>query len=304
MVGEQSPHDIRRGRTRVPLNWLAHGAGMLAMLATLVRPASAEPIRSGLHKQTVIIRETTIEIYTYRPTNCRIEGLLLAFHGSERNPRAARRAARPLAERGCLVLLAPYFDMERFPLARYDWGGVVIAGKVQPADARTGHLAIELVTWARREVGEALPYSMIGHSAGAQFLARLAAFVPNTARRIVVANAGAHVFPSLNANAPYGFGKAFAPDVAEEAMKRYLNQPLTFMLGEADTDENDPAVGSAAMAQGKSRFERGLNTFEAGRRLAERNGWPFGWHLVRVPGVGHSSLRMYAAPQAAQALAP
>jgi len=286
------------------MNCLGLRAGMLAVLFALSGSASAGPIMSGLHAQTVVVRDTPIEVYTYRPEKCRIEGLLLVFHGSERNPRAARRAARPLADRGCFVLLAPYFDQERFPLERYNWGGVVIAGIPQPAEARTGYLAIELVAWARSEFGEVLPYTMIGHSAGAQFLARLAAYVPHEARRIVIANAGAHVFPSLEINAPYGFRKVFAPNVAEDALRHYIAEPLTFMVGEADTDENDPTVGRAARAQGKSRLERGLSTFEAGKLLAEKRGWPFGWRLVRVPGVGHSSLRMYAAPQAGEALAP
>lgn len=286
------------------MNWLTRGAGMLAMLATLVHPASAEPIKSGLSRQTVIVGDTPIEVYTYRPTNCRIEGLLLAFHGSERNPRAARKAARPLADRGCLVLLAPHFDQERFPVALYNWGGVVIGGKLQPSESRTGHFATKLASWARSEIGEASFYMMIGHSAGAQYLARLAAFVPHEAKRIVIANAGAHVFPSVELNAPYGFGKVYAGDEAEKALLHFLAQPLTFMQGEEDTDENDPAAGRAAKSQGKSRLERGLNAFEAGRKLAESRGCPFGWRLIKVPGVGHSSLRMYGAPQAAEALAP
>jgi len=239
---------------------------MLAILGTLILPASAEPIKSGLHSQTVIVRDTPIEVQTYRPSNCRIQGLLLAFHGSERNP----RAARPLADRSCLILLAPYFDNARFPLARYNWGGVVVDHKLQPPEGRTGHLAIDLVAWARREVGEPLPYMMIGHSAGAQFLARLAAFVHNEAKRIVIANAGAHVFPSVEVNAPYGFGKLYAADEADKALLHFLAQPLTFLQGEEDTDENDPAAGRAAKSQGKSRLERGLSTFEAGRKLAER----------------------------------
>src|SRR5262245_41141559 len=103
----------------VRMNWLTSTAAMLAIFATLIRPSLAEPIKSGLHSQTVIVRDTPIEVQTYRPLNCRVQGLLLAFHGSERNPRAARQAARPLADRGCLILLAPYFDNARFPLARY-----------------------------------------------------------------------------------------------------------------------------------------------------------------------------------------
>jgi poly(3-hydroxybutyrate) depolymerase len=286
------------------MNRLTSTAAMLAILGTLILPASAEPIKSGLHSQTVIVRDTPIEVQAYRPSNCRIQGLLLAFHGSERNPRAARQAARPLADRSCLILLAPYFDNARFPLARYNWGGVVVDHKLQPPEGRTGHLAIDLVAWARREVGEPLPYMMIGHSAGAQFLARLAAFVHNEAKRIVIANAGAHVFPSVEVNAPYGFGKLYAADEADKAMLHFLAQPLTFLQGEEDTDENDPAAGRAAKSQGKSRLERGLSTFEAGRKLAESRRCPFGWRLIKVPGVGHSSLRMYGTPQAAEALAP
>src|SRR5262245_5009756 len=39
------------------------------------------------------------------------------------------------------------------------------------------------------------------HSAGAQYLVLLAAFVPHEAKRIVIANAGAQVFPSVELNA-------------------------------------------------------------------------------------------------------
>ena len=279
-------------------------AGLVAALAATTGAVSAKPITSGMGSQMVVVRDTPIEVYTYRPENCRVQGLLLVFHGSERNPRAARKAARPLADRSCLVLLAPYFDQGRFPLARYNWGGVVIGGKLQPSESRTGYIATELASWARSEIGEASSYMMIGHSAGAQYLARLAAFVPHEAKRIVIANAGAHVFPSVELNAPYGFGKVYAGDEAEKAMLHFLAQPLTFMQGEEDTDENDPAAGRAAKSQGKSRLERGLNAFEAGRKLAESRGCPFGWRLIKVPGVGHSSLRMYGSPQAADALAP
>ena len=121
------------------MNRLTSTAAMLAIFGTLIRPASAEPIKSGLHSQTVIVRDTPIEVQTYRPLNCRIQGLLLAFHGSERSPRAARQAARPLADRGCLILLAPYFDNARFPLARYNWGGVVVDHKLQPPESRWTH---------------------------------------------------------------------------------------------------------------------------------------------------------------------
>ena len=171
-------------------------------------------------------------------------------------------------------------------------------GVVQDPADWTGNLALDLVAWARTQEGKPLTYSMIGHSAGAQFLERLAAFVPHEARLIVIANPGAHVMPTMEVNAPYGFGKVYSGSAGDEALKRYLSQPLVMMLGENDT-EPDPRDGAGARSQGANRLDRGLRTFNQARQLAAGRGWPFNWKLIRVPGVGHSSKKMYAAPEAA-----
>ncbi|HEY9360298.1 MAG TPA: hypothetical protein VIQ50_07695 [Xanthobacteraceae bacterium] len=108
------------------------------------------------------------------------------------------------------------------------------ACSVQDGRDFTGRLVLDLVDWVRREEGRPIAYSLFGHSAGGQFLDRLAAFVPTEARRIVVANAGSYVFPSLEIDAPFGLGKVYSGTQGEAALRRYLEQPLTIYLGQGD----------------------------------------------------------------------
>ncbi len=174
---------------------------------------------------------------------------------------------------------------------------------VQNPSDWSGRLVLALVDWARQQDGRPLAYSLLGHSAGGQFLERLAAFVPTQAKRIVVANPGSYVFPSLEIAAPYGLGKIYAGAEGEAQLRRYLELPLTIHLGEADTrDDRDDS--SEARAQGASRHQRGVNTFNAARTLAQSRGWTLNWRLVELPGVGHNAQKMFAAKQVSDALSP
>jgi len=106
-------------------------------------------------------------------------------------------------------------------------------------------------TWcASRKGVRPIAYSLFGHSAGGQFVDRLAAFVPTEARRIVVANAGSYVFPSLEINAPFGLGKVYSGTEGEAALRRYLAQPLTIYLGQGDTRDDERTDYPEALAQG------------------------------------------------------
>src|SRR5262244_3909057 len=170
------------------------------MLGALLRamPVAAAPIATG--RQIADVNGAPMVVFTYRPAGCSDPSLLLVFHGIARNARTYRDDARALADRLCLLVIAPVFDKRAFPTWRYQRGGIVKEGVVQDAREWSGTQVLDLVAWAP------LAYSLLGHSAGAQFLDRLAAFVPTEARRIVIANAGSYVFPSLEVGAPYGLG--------------------------------------------------------------------------------------------------
>jgi pimeloyl-ACP methyl ester carboxylesterase len=76
-------------------------------------------------------------------------------------------------------------------MARYQRGGLVGAdGAVQPPERWTYASIPRMVARVRELEGKPeLPYYLIGHSAGGQFLVRMAAFLPGEAERIIAANA-------------------------------------------------------------------------------------------------------------------
>ena len=266
--------------------------------------ALADPIAMGSGRQTVDLDGIRLNVFTYRPDGCADLSLLLVFHGNARDADRYRDDARALADKNCLLVVAPRLDRRTFPLWRYQHGGVVKDGVAQDPRDWTGRLVPALVDWVRTQEGRPLAYSLLGHSAGAQFLDRLAAFVPTEARRIVVANPGSYVFPSLQIAAPYGLGKVYAGADGEAQLRRYLEQPLTIYLGQRDVSADDRDPSPEAQAEGASRYQRGRNAFSAGKALAQARGWPFNWRLVELPGVGHNARKMFAAPQASEALAP
>ena len=276
----------------------------LATTALLAGTASGQTIGPGDGEQSVALPKATLGLFTYRPANCSAKLLLLVFHGVNRDAGPYRDRARPLADRLCAVVIAPLFDKERFPRDLYQYGGIVQNGIV----AKPGHRAVDLVeplvAWGRAAVGSPqMPYVLLGHSAGAQFVDRVAAFTASDAARIVVANPSTWVMPSLVDAAPFGFGGVVPTAIAEEALQTYLARPLVVLLGEADTGTRHLAIGPEAMAQGPYRLARGRNAFRTARQVAQQHHWAIDWTLVEVPGVGHDAAAMLSAPQTAAALA-
>ena len=275
---------------------------LFAAVLLIASPAWADPIGRGPGEQDVDLRGTRFTIFTYRPKPCPDPALLLVFHGVSRNADGYRDHARPIADRACMIVVAPLFDEKRFPGWRYQRGGVERKGVLQNPRNWTGHYVVALIDWVRRTEGRPLDVYMIGHSAGGQFLSRLAAFLPTDAKRIVIANPSTHVLPSLKTNAPFGMGGLYPEGEGQEKLQRYLATPVTIFLGKEDTGDKDRNDSPEARAQGETRFERGLNTFAAGQELSKSRGWRFDWRLVQLPGVGHSARKMFSSDEALMAL--
>jgi poly(3-hydroxybutyrate) depolymerase len=178
-------------------------AAVAAALVLFAVAAAAAPIAPDSGEQTADLAGTDIVISTYRPSKCVDPSLLLVFHGVTRNAAGYRDSARGLADRNCMIVVAPLFDKQRFPGWRYQRGGIVDRDAIQKPQEWTGNIVIDLVDWVRKQERRELNYSLIGHSAGGQFLSRVAAFVPTQARRIVIANPSTYVVPSLKVDAPF-----------------------------------------------------------------------------------------------------
>jgi dienelactone hydrolase len=276
----------------------------VAAATAFAADVAAAPMPVGPSQQMIQLGNLNMEIFTYRPDNCRDPSLLLVFHGVARNAPGYRDDVRTVADTNCMLVVAPLFDKERFPGSRYQMGGIVDRRGIQDPRSWTGNLVLELVQWARREERRPMDYYLIGHSAGGQFLSRVAAFVPTEAKRIVIANPSTHVFPTLQVAAPFGLGGVYRGSAAETQLRRYLEQPVTILLGEDDNGDEELDESPGAMAQGRTRYERGLNVFQQAQKIAMDRRWRFNWRLVEIPSVGHNARKMFSAQHVFDALKP
>ena len=257
------------------------------------------PIPRGKSCVETFIGDDRVDIHTYKPSTRPGNGILLLFHGKGRKADVMLNAARRIADRQGINLVAPHLPRENFPNWRYHRAGTFREGTILPRREWTMPLVTELADWSRQALNApTVPVYMYGHSAGGQFLSRIAAYgtTETEAQRIVIANPSVHVSPSLDEPVPYGFGKGFKARRGERLLKAYLCQPITIYVGSEDTAEKHLVNNAAARRQGPHRLARAQNIYRTGRRLARERNWEFNWQIVIVENVGHSSREMLRAP--------
>ncbi len=279
--------------------------GLGALFWSTVFPALAAPLPVGRAQFQVPYADAPVTLFTYKPAGYAGGPLLVVFHGVVRNADHYREFAITLAERFGVLVVAPQLDEAAFPEEWYQRGGLLAAdGTAKPREQWMFNVVGAIVAGVRAKEGKPdLPYYLIGHSAGAQFLVRLAAYLPGEAKRIVAGNAGSLLFPSTDHAFGYGLG-GLPPELRDDAMlRRYFAAPLTLYLGTADvTPRRRFDASEAAMRQGPHRYGRNLAFYSMAEKMAKERGWTFNWRKVEVPGVEHDAARMFAAAQAEDAL--
>ena len=249
-----------------------------------------------------------VPVHTYRPASvdaAKTDRVLFVMHGTLRNGAEYRDKWIPLAEKYKALVLVPEFTRESFPGGMYNRGNV--RGQDDKTDVASSAWTFSLIerlfafykTATRNPVDG---YSIYGHSAGGQFVHRLVEFLPTARiRHAVAANAGYYTLPTKTED-EYPFSRAGTPDESEAARRAIFGKRLTILLGEADTDPNDPDLYHSPEAdkQGLTRFERGKYFYAAAQAATAKDNLPLNWRLVTVPGVGHSNEKM--APAAAKVM--
>ena len=220
--------------------------------------------------------------------------IVFVMHGSEsQTARQACDLASPYIEPLNAIVLAPQFAEEYFPGDAYMFGNMIAAAGNVLAKSAWALTAIErLFDIVRVEMGlNRDEYDIVGFSGGAQFVHRLALFVPEARfRRAVAASAGRYAFPSWSEKFPYGLaGSPIDPKDLAKAFSRNL----VVLLGDRDITDREREPGS--MAQGTTRFARGLRFFATATDEAAALGVSLRWELRIVPGVDHSPLPMVRA---------
>jgi pimeloyl-ACP methyl ester carboxylesterase len=163
---------------------------------------------------------------------------------------------------------------------------------------------------------------LVGHSAGGQFTQRYAAGgrAPETLRGVtigyVTANPSSYLY--LNSYRPIGknlwescpgyndykYGLERRNEYCsvlndEQIRQHYINRQVTYLLGSADTDQDqDLEMDCAANVQGGTRFQRGRFYYSSIRTF-----FPSAQHdMVIVPGVGHDHDAMFNSTQGKTAI--
>jgi poly(3-hydroxybutyrate) depolymerase len=244
-----------------------------------VDPGSKHPITVWYCRPPVMAADTRI---------------VFVMHGSESDTaRQACSLASQYIQPLNALILAPQFEEQYYPGDAYTFGNMIDAsGKALPKSAWALTSVERLFDLVRDELGlQRTEYDIVGFSGGAQFVHRLTLFVPEARfRRAVAASAGRYAFPSWSAKFPYGL--AGSP-IDRTALSKAFSRNLVVLLG--DRDLTDREREEQSMAQGATRFARGLRFFATASDEAAALGVPLRWELRIVPGVDHSPRPMVTA---------
>jgi poly(3-hydroxybutyrate) depolymerase len=234
-----------------------------------------------------------MRVYYHQPTTYRPDSpILMVLHGVKRNADWYRDVWRELSDRYGVLVLAPEFDMARFPGGRgYGRGNMRAKGGDPLPQAEWAFNAVEsLFDAARGWTGSKRgAYLMFGHSAGAQFVHRMVTFMPQLRlERAVAANAGWYTMADSMQKYPYGLDGA---GLTVAALRTAFARNMTVLLGDADDDPQGRFLHNTppAKRQGAHRFARGLAYFERATAAAVRIGADFAWTLEIAPGAAHST---------------
>lgn len=227
-----------------------------------------------------------VKVYTYRPRKCDSTcPIMFVMAGVKRDASNYRTYWEFAADRYGFIVIAPEF-LAWPKAALYNLGDV----KDQPDREKWAYSVIEHLFDEMRDGQK--DYRIFGHSAGGQFVQRMALFLPeNRASVMVAANPGWYTMPEWRKDKgaepfPYSLVNA---RVGEAELRQALAKRFILMVGEQDTDPDDENLNKSAgaMKQGEMRVERGENFFKAATGAANDLGVKLNWELVEVPNVAH-----------------
>jgi poly(3-hydroxybutyrate) depolymerase len=271
---------------------------MALLLAVLAQPAAAAtPVPSGKWSFVFTDRkgqaDRPVRVYTYRPRQCDSTcPVQFVLHGVSRTASNYRDYWELAADRYGLIIIAPEFSKKDWPrAASYNLGDT----QAQSDREKWTYSVIEHLFDEMRDGQK--DYRIFGHSAGAQFVHRFMMLLPdNRASLAIAANAGWYAMPEWRKDKtdfrwPHSL---VGSPVGEAELRKALSRKLYVMLGEADTDAEDPDLNESegSKKQGATRLDRGEAFFSAATAAARDLGVKFAWELSYVPGVGHDGAKM------------
>ena len=270
---------------------------LVAFLAALASQVvlAATPVPSG--RWSFVFNDARgrpdrpVKVYTYRARKCDSTcPIVFVMAGVKRDASNYRTYWESEADRYGLILIAPEF-LAWPKAALYNLGDVTD----QPDREKWAFSVIEHLFDEMRDGQK--DYRIFGHSAGGQFVQRMALFLPNNRASVMVAaNPGWYTMPEWRKDKgadpfPYSLVNA---RVGEAELRQALTKRFILMVGEKDVDPDDENLNKSAgaMKQGEMRVERAENFFKAANAAANDLGVKLAWELVEVPDIAHSGESM------------
>jgi dienelactone hydrolase len=269
------------------------------LCAAMQRSAMTNPTEGATGRRAFALRSTsrTIEAEFFVPKlhDASLTPILIVLHGVLRNPGQYLEPWLPFASSNGYAVIAPHFSRREFPgSGAYNQGGLFSPdGRLRPKELWAFQVIEDLFDAVRDWIGSnVLRYDLYGHSAGAQFVHRMLMLCPESRASIAIAaNAGWYTMPTFDLDYPYGLRGL---SLAEEQFRRALEVRLVLLLGEEDSDPNDPSLRKSdlALEQGAHRLERGLGFYRRAVESASEWGVQLAWTEQKIPGVGHDQEAM------------
>jgi pimeloyl-ACP methyl ester carboxylesterase len=258
--------------------------------------AAATPIPDGKWRfQFVDAKgrpDRPLDVYTYRPRACDSRcPIVFVMHGVKRDASHYRDYWELPADRHRVIVVAPTFAQKQWPrAAAYNLGDMAD----QADREKWAYSAIEHLFDEVRDGQDG--YAIFGHSAGGQFVQRMALFrADNRATAMVAANPGWYAMPEWRKDRGDAFPYSMQGSPAgEPELRQALGKRFVLLLGERDDDPEDHNLNtsSGARRQGASRVERGENFFKAATAAAQDLGTRFAWEMHEVPDTAHDGEAM------------
>lgn len=269
--------------------------------------ARAEPIKLPVGKSQFEFVDKKgdstrpVKVWMFVPESCDTKcPLQFVMHGVKRNGEEYLDNWVAFAKERNFIVITPEFSRQYFP----EDDDYSLGRSTTEKDPNKWTFAVpeHLFDELKSRYGfTADTYRMFGHSAGGQFVHRMHLFIPqHRANPIIAANAGWYTEFEWGmlfaARFKYPYNTSGSP-IDDARTKAALSRPFVLMLGDKDTDLNDPNLNKSAGANlsGLNRYARGQNFFDNARRASQRLNVSFPWQLQVVRGVAHDNPGMAAA---------
>lgn len=250
-------------------------------LATSIVPR-AKPLERGVLLHRVLQTDARQQYWLYVPKQGGAgRKIFVTVHGISRNVSEHAKRFSVYAEKYGVVMIAPYFPVDRFP----DYQR--LGRKGQRADIALNAIAAEV---ARLTGASADKLYLFGYSGGAQFVHRYLFAYPERVAKAVLGAPGWYTLPDPALEFPLGIQPSARMPQVHFDPTRFLSIPVCVLVGERDRrrDAELNKTTKIDRLQGKTRIERGRRWLEAMMQEARGKGLstPYAFHLL--PDSPHS----------------